>query len=139
MAKIGRVYKGTYKKDNVEYPTLTLEIRTITIKKDFTISVNKYKWESGRVGEGSPVQGKENSPDYHIWGNLNKRGESNPSEIVGGITDKIGQSGNKYKNASICDPFVQKEPIFFNLFSIDEAKKSDKNQLYTAVAGINYI
>lgn len=133
MANIGKVYKDSYMKDGNKIPTLILDIRTITVKKKFSITVNVFKWESGKVGVGPAASGKEDYPDYHIWYNINNRGESFPSEIVGNIKEAISENGLKYKKGSIFDPFVQKESIYFSLFPIDEDKKKDKDQLYNVV------
>jgi hypothetical protein len=43
-------------------------------------------------------------------------------------------TGLKYKKGNIFDPFIQKEAIYFTLFSIDEDKKIDKDHLYNVVA-----
>jgi hypothetical protein len=134
MANIGKVYRDSYDKDGKQVPLIMLDIRTISIRKKFTIAVNKLKWESGVVGKGVAVAGKEDHPDYHIWYNMSNRGESIPSEIVGSIKDMVSEGGVKYKKANIFDPFIQKEAIYFTLFPIDEDKKIDKNQLYNVVA-----
>jgi len=136
MAQIGRVYKDSYIKGGNVIPLITLDIRTITVRKKFTISVNKIKFPEGKtVAQGGvPVQGKEDHPDYHIWTNLSNRGESLPSVIVGNIKDAVSENGLAYKRAKIFDPFVQKEAIYFTLFSVDADKKLDENHLYNVVA-----
>lgn len=134
MANIGKVYRDSYEKDGKQVPLIMLDIRTISIRKKFTIAVNRLKWESGVVGKGALAAGKEEHPDYHIWYNMSNRGESIPSEIVGNIKDMISENGVKYKKGNIFDPFIQKEAIYFTLFPIDEDKKRDKNQLYNVVA-----
>ncbi len=133
MANIGKVYRDSYEKDGKQIPTIVMSIRTITFKKEFTIAVNKMKWESGVVGQGVAVQGKENHPDYHLWASLGKRGEA-ISDIVGSIKDMVSDNGLKYKKGNIFDPFIQKEAIYFTLFPIDEERKTDKNELYKVVA-----
>lgn len=133
MAQIGRVYKDSYTKNGKVYPLLTLDIRTITVRKKFTISVNKNKYPDGKV-TSQPVQSKEDCPDYHIWTNLSNRGESLPSVIVGNIKNAVSENGLAYKRAKIFDPFVSKENIYFTLFSVDEDKKIDTDHLYNAVA-----
>ena len=65
MANIGRVYKDSYMKEGKKFPLLTLDIRTISFRKKFSISVNKNKYENGNV-TSVPVAGKEEHPDYHI-------------------------------------------------------------------------
>jgi len=136
MAQIGRVYKDSYVKGGNVIPLITLDIRTITVRKKFTISVNKMKFPEGKtVAQGGvPVQGKEEHPDYHIWTNLSNRGESLPSVIVGNIKDAVSENGLAYKRAKIFDPFVQKEAIYFTLFAVDDDKKIDENHLYNVVA-----
>lgn len=134
MANIGRVYKSSYMKGDEKIPLLILDIRTISIKKEFTISVNKHKYADMRV-DGAVTQGKEEHPDYHIWCNHAKRGESGRSEIVGSIKNAVSEDGNvKYKRASIFDPFISEKSIYFTLFNVDENKKADANHLYNAVA-----
>ena len=133
MAQIGRVYKDSYVKNGKEFPLLVLDIRTISIRKKFTISVNKNKYENGDV-TSIAVQGKEEHPDYHIWYNFSNRGESIPSVIVGNIKNAISDGGLAYKRAKIFDPFLSKENIYFTLFSVDADKKIDKNHLYNVVA-----
>jgi len=136
MAQIGRVYKDSYVKGGNVIPLIILDIRTITVRKKFTISVNKIKFPEGKtVAQGGvPVQGKEEHPDYHIWTNLSNRGESLPSVIVGNIKDAVSENGLVYKRAKIFDPFVQKESIYFTLFAVDDDKKIDENHLYNVVA-----
>jgi hypothetical protein len=135
MANIGKVYKDSYKgKDGKDVPILTLDIRTISTRKKMTISVNKMKWESGKVGVGDVISGKEEHPDYHIWYNMSSRGESIPSEIVGNIRNMVSDSGLKYKKGSIFDPFIQKEAIYFTMFEIEETKKLNPNELYNVVS-----
>jgi len=136
MAQIGRVYKDNYTKGGKTFPLVTLDIRTITVRKKFTISVNKMKFPEGKtVAQGGiAVSGKENHPDYHIWTNLSNRGESLPSVIVGNIKDAVSEGGLAYKRAKIFDPFVQKESIYFTLFAVDDDKKIDENHLYNVVA-----
>jgi len=136
MAQIGRVYKDSYVKGGNVIPLITLDIRTITVRKKFTISVNKLKFPDGKtVAQGGvAAQGKEEHPDYHIWTNLSNRGESLPSVIVGNIKDAVSENGLAYKRAKIFDPFVQKESIYFTLFAVDDEKKIDENHLYNVVA-----
>ena len=136
MAQIGRVYKDSYVKGGNVIPLITLDIRTITVRKKFTISVNKIKFPEGKTDAqgGVPVAGKEEHPDYHIWTNLSNRGESLPSVIVGNIKDAVSENGLAYKRAKIFDPFVQRESIYFTLFAVDDDKKIDENHLYNVVA-----
>jgi len=136
MAQIGRVYKDSYVKGGNTIPLITLDIRTITVRKKFTISVNKIKFPEGKTVTqgGVAVAGKEDHPDYHIWTNLSNRGESLPSVIVGNIKDAVSEGGLAYKRAKIFDPFVQKESIYFTLFAVDADKKIDENHLYNVVA-----
>jgi hypothetical protein len=134
MANIGRVFKDSYMKDGKKVPIITMDIRTISTRKKFTIAVNRLKWESGKVGEGLPTEGKIDHPDYHVWANFSNRGESIPSEIVGSIKDMVSEAGLKYKRGNIFDPFIQKEAIYFTLFQTDADKKIDENELYRVVA-----
>lgn len=134
MANIGRVFKSSYtNKDKVVVNTIMLDIRTISAKHTFSISVNKLKYPDGIINTNI-VAGKEEHPDYHIWANLAKRGESGWSEIVGNIRNAVSDQGLAYKRAVIFDPFLSKENIYFTLFSVDADKKIDENHLYNVVA-----
>jgi len=133
MANIGRVYKDSYVKNKQTFPLLVLDIRTITVRKKFTISVNIQKYPDGKI-TGSIAQGKEDYPDYHIWYNMSNRGESLPSVIVGNIKNAVSDNGLAYKKALIFDPFISKHNIYFTLFSVDADKKIDKDHLYNVVA-----
>ena len=133
MANIGRVYKSSYQKGAQTIDTIVLDIRTITVMKQFTISVNKLKYPDGNINS-TAVRGKEEHPDYHIWASLAKRGESGMSEIVGSIKNAVSENGLKYKRASLFDPFVSDKSIYFTLFAVDNEKKKDENHLYNVVA-----
>lgn len=133
MANIGRVYKDSYMKDGKKFPLLTLDIRTLSIRKKFTISVNKNKYADGNVM--SPIElGKEEHPDYHIWYNFSNRGESIPSQIVGDIRNAVSENNLAYKKAKLFDPFLFDKNIYFTLFSVDDDKKQDDDHLYNVVA-----
>lgn len=134
MANIGRVYTESYtnsKKEEVKI--ITLDIRTITFRKKFSISVNKNKYPDGVVNKNI-AQGKENHPDYHIWYNVSNRGESLPSVIVGNVSNAVSENGLAYKKGKIFDPFLSRYNIYFTLFSVDADKKIDKDHLYNVVA-----
>jgi len=134
MANIGIVYRDSYKKEGKDIPIIMLDIRTISIRKKFTISVNKNKYPDGVVNDNI-VQGKEDYPDYHIWCNMANRGETGRSEIVGSIKDAVAEgSGLKYKRCKIFDPFISEKNIYFTLFSVDEDKKRDASHVYNVVA-----
>jgi hypothetical protein len=134
MANIGRVYKSGYtNKDKVFIPTIMIDFRTISAKHTFSISVNKLKYPDGKI-DGAIVTGKEEHPDYHVWANLAKRGESGWSEIVGNLRNAISEGGLEYKRGVLFDPFLSKENIYFTLFSVDSEKKVDENHLYNVIA-----
>jgi len=133
MANIGRVYKDSYMKNGKKFPLLILDIRTISIRKKFTISVNKNKYENGNV-TSVPTQGREDHPDYHIWYNFSNKGESIPSQIVGDIRNAVSENGLAYKKAKLFDPFISDKNIYFTLFSVDDDKKIDADHLYNVVA-----
>lgn len=130
MRQIGRVYKDSFVKDQKSYPLLILDIRTITVRKKFNISINKTKFPDGKIG--SPVQGTEAQPDYHIWYNVSARGESLPSVIVGEISNAVSQSGLAYKKGKLHDPFLPRD-VRFSLFSVEDDKKIDKDHIYNAM------
>jgi hypothetical protein len=125
---IGRVYRDSFEKGGKEYQTLVLDIRTISVRKKFTIAVNKHKYKDGDVN-AVPEAGREHEPDYHIWHNFSARGESIPSVIVGGIRNMTGQGG-AYKRATLFDPFLSPYETGFFLF---EAKEGG-DVLYNVVA-----
>ena len=131
--RIGRVFLDSYEVDGKKIPFIMMDIRTISIKKKFTIAVNTQKWESNKVGQGAIPQGKENYPDYNIWCSNALRGEVKWDEIVGSISDETSQGGLKYKKGKIFDPFIQKENIYFALFSVEDNKKVTKDHLYDVV------
>lgn len=134
MANIGRVYKSSYvNKDKVVVNTIMLDIRTLSVKHTLSISVNRLKYPDGVIN-GNVVAGKEEHPDYHIWANLAKRGESGWSEIVGNVRNAVSDQGLAYKRAVLFDPFVSKENIYFTLFSVEPEKRVDENHLYNVVA-----
>ncbi|MCX6076017.1 MAG: hypothetical protein NTW78_03930 [Campylobacterales bacterium] len=135
MANIGRVYRDSYvnKVTKEVVKTVMLDIRTISAKHTFSISVNKLKYPDGVIN-GNIVAGKEEHPDYHIWANLAKRGESGWSEIVGNVRNAVSDSGLAYKRAVLFDPFLSKENIYFTLFSVEPEKKVDETHLYNVVA-----
>jgi len=134
MANIGRVYSSSYVNKNKEVvKTIMLDIRTISAKHNFSISVNKLKYPDGVIN-GNIVSGKEEHPDYHIWANLAKRGESGWSEIVGNVRNAVSDAGLAYKRGVLFDPFISKENIYFTLFSVEDDKKMDEFHLYNVVA-----
>lgn len=133
MANIGRVYQDSYvNKAGVKTSMITMDIRTLSFRKKFTIAVNKLKYPDGVVN-ANIVQGKEDHPDYHIWYNMSNRGESIPSEIVGNVRNAVSDNGLAYKRATLFDPFLSKENIYFTLFAVDQEKKIDKDHLYNVV------
>ena len=132
---IGKVYKTQFKHkvsgDMID--TIIMDIRTITVMKSFTISVNVLKFPSGKIG--SPIaQGKEDHPDYHIWANFSKRGESLPSQMVGNLYNKRSSEGVNYKKGHIFDPFVSPNKIYFALFAVKEDRKLNDGHIFNVVA-----
>jgi len=135
MANIGTVYKDSYIKDGKDIPLIKLDIRTITQRKKFTISVNKHKYVDGVLKKENIIQGKEEHPDYHIWANFSNRGESIPSVIVGSVKNAVSQHGLAYKSAKIFDPFISRYSIYFTMFEASvEDKEKNKDLLYNVVA-----
>lgn len=137
MANIGRVYKDTYfnKKTEKNEETIILDIRTITTRKQLTISVNRLKYPDGKVNQNISL-GKEDHPDYHIWANFSNRGESIPSVIVGNMKNHTSEDGRtQFKRGKIFDPFVSTtHNIHFTLFAVAPEKKINENHLYDVVA-----
>ena len=136
MANIGRVYQDSYKgRDGKEVKFIQLDLRTISTRKKFTISVNKLKYVDGIQKSENIIQGKEDHPDFHIWANFSNRGESLKSVIVGSVKNMVSQSGLAYKSAKIFDPFLSRYNLYFSLFSVsEEEKKENPNLLYNVVA-----
>jgi len=124
---IGKVFNDSYETKGLKIPILTLDIRTVSFKRKFTISVNRYKWQSGAIGQGIPFSGEENSPDYHIWYNIANRSEAMPSEIVGSIDRKDS------KNCVILDPFSANGCIKFKLIPTTKENRLNKEHIYNAV------
>jgi len=85
MANIGSVYHSSYLVDKKEVKFIQLDIRTISLRKKFTISVNKLKYKDGVLKQENIIEGTHDHADYHIWANFSNRGESLKSVIVGSI------------------------------------------------------
>lgn len=132
---IGKVYKEQYKhKTSGEMiDTIIMDIRTITVMKSFTISVNVLKFPSGKIGSAI-ADGKEDNPDYHIWANFSKRGESLKSQMVGNLYNKKSEDGVNYKKGHIFDPFVSPHKIYFALFEVKADRKISDNHIFNVVA-----
>jgi uncharacterized protein (DUF736 family) len=132
---IGKVYKDQYKHkvsgDMID--TIIMDIRTITLMKSFTISVNVLKFPSGKIGSAI-AEGKEDHPDYHIWANFSKRGESLPSQMVGNLYNKRSDEGVNYKKGHIFDPFVSPHKIYFALFAVKDDRKINDKHIFNVVA-----
>lgn len=133
--EIGKVYKSQYKHkvsgDMID--TIIMDIRTISIMKTFTVSVNILKFPSGKIG--SPIaQGKEDHPDYHIWANFSKRGESLASQIVGNLKNKKSEDGVNYKKGHIFDPFVSPNKIYIAWFAVKDDRKINDEHIFNVVA-----
>lgn len=133
MANIGFVCRDSYTQGKEVIPTISIEFRTITTRKKFTIAVNKLKYPDGKINS-TPLPDKIDHPDYHIWANLSNRGESLPSVIVGNIKNEVSEKGVKYKKGKIFDPFISRENIYFTLFEVEEGKKINKDHIYNVVA-----
>lgn len=133
--EIGKVYKSQYKHktsgDMID--TIIMDIRTITLMKTFTISVNVLKFPSGKIG--SPIAaGKEDHPDYHIWANFSKRGESLPSVMVGNLYNKKSEDRVNYKKGHIFDPFVSPNKIYLALFEVKDDRKVNNEHIFNVIA-----
>lgn len=133
--EIGKVYKDQYKHktSGAMIDTIIMDIRTISLMKTFTISVNVLKFPSGKIG--SPIaHGKENHPDYHIWANFSKRGESSLSVMVGNLHNKKSEDGLNYKKGHIFDPFVSPNKIYFALFAVKDDRKVNDKHIFNVIA-----
>lgn len=133
--EIGKVYRGQYKhKTSGEMiDTIIMDIRTISIMKSFTLSVNGLKFPSGKIG--SPIaHGKEDHPDYHIWANFSKRGESLPSVIVGNLYNKKSEDRVNYKKGHIFDPFISPNKIYIALFEVKDDRKANNDHIFNVIA-----
>jgi hypothetical protein len=130
---IGRVEKDSYVKDGVKVPTYIMDIRTVTFRKKFTLSVNKDKYKDGIIKPENIKAGSENKPDYHIWANLANRGETMRSEIVGSLKNYKSEKGVFYKKGYLFDPFIQNTRIYITLFAVDENRKKNEEHIYNVV------
>lgn len=136
MANIGWVYKSSYynKKKEHNEETIILDLRTLTTRKQLTISVNRLKYPDGVVNKNISL-GKEDHPDYHIWANFSNRGESLPSVIVGNMKNHKSEDGKtNYKRGKIYDPFVQNQYIYFTLFATAPEKKITPEHIFDVVS-----
>lgn len=132
---IGIVYKSQYphKVTKEMIDTVIMDIRTITVMKTFTISVNSLKFPSGKIGSAIAA-GKEDHPDYHILANFSKRGESLSSTIVGNLKNKRSEDGVIYKKGHIFDPFVSPNKIYIALFTVQDDRKQSDTHIFNVVA-----
>lgn len=133
--EIGKVYKSQYKHklSGEMIDTIIMDIRTLTLMKTFTVSVNILKFPSGKIG--SPIaNGNEDEPDYHIWANFSKRGESLKSVIVGELNNKRSEDGVRYKKGYIFDPFASPNKIYIAWFEVKGDRKINDEHIFNVVA-----
>lgn len=126
---IGRVYRDSFESGGKTIPTLVMDVRTVSVRKKFTIAVNKLKFPSGKV-DGAFADGMEAEADWIIWGNFSGRGESLPSVIVGELRREVSHGGLEYKKGFLFDPFLSPYEIGFALFE----DKGETDMLYSIVA-----
>lgn len=123
---IGRVYNETYKdKDGKDVLNRVMDIRTLDMRKRFTISINKNKYDGKKVKVGM-----EDKPDFHIWYNFSNKGESLPSEIVGSIKKAVSDKGTQYLKGYIQDPGFANGTLWVAIFECDDDKKIAHNHTH---------
>ncbi len=85
---IGFVKQEQFTKDGAVVKYLKLNIRDIGVKFSATIS---------KINEKS----QDNSPDYHIYANINRRGEHYSRVQIGALWMKTSEKGNAYMSGYI--------------------------------------
>ncbi len=124
---IGRVLEEEYKdKEGKKKKNKVLDLRTLDMRKRFTVSLNKNKYPDGKT----VAQGQENKADFHIWYNFSNKGESLPSEIVGGFKKETSKEGLGYLRGYIYDPSFAGGILWISAFTVDEAKKTQPNHTH---------
>lgn len=125
---IGRVLEEEYqdKKDGKTKKNKVLDLRTLDTRKRFTISLNKNKYPDGKT----IATGQETKADFHIWYNFSNRGESLPSEIVGGFKKEKSKEGLNYLRGYIYDPSFAGGILWISAFEVDDTKKTQSNHTH---------
>jgi len=131
--KIGRILRVKEERFGKIHTELVMDIRTISLKKKFTIDMNKIKYPDGDMN--SPKEGCEDYPDYLLWYNVNAKGEALPREHIGNISNIVSGDGS-VKRGFIFDPFIQAEPIYFSIFPVEKEKVTEEGHLFNVLAHV---
>lgn len=127
---IGRVLEESYtSKDGKEQKSKVLDLRTLTIRKRFNVSLNKNKYPDGKT----VADGQEEKADFHIWYNFANKGESGMSEIVGGFKRAVSEGGLSYLRGYIYDPSFAGGILWISAFATDDTKPHAPNHTHNIV------
>ena len=127
---IGRVLEESYTgKDGKEQKSKVLDLRTLTIRKRFNVSLNKNKYPDGKT----VAVGQEEKADFHIWYNFANKGESGMSEIVGGFKRAVSEGGLSYLRGYIYDPSFAGGILWISAFATDDTKPHLPNHTHNIV------
>lgn len=127
---IGRVLEEEYTgKDGTKQKSKVLDLRTLTLRKRFNVSLNKNKYPDGKT----VAAGQEEKADFHIWCNFANKGESGMSEIVGGFKKAVSESGLNYLRGFIYDPSFAGGILWISAFSTDDKKPHLPNHTHNIV------
>lgn len=127
---IGRVLEERYTdKEGKEQKSKVLDLRTLTVRKRFNISLNKNKYPDGKA----VAAGQEEKADFHIWYNFANRGESGMSEIVGGFKRTTSEGGLEYLRGYIYDPSFERGILWISAFAVDKSRPYEENHTHNIV------
>lgn len=127
---IGRVLEEEYTaKDGTKQKSKVLDLRTLTLRKRFNVSLNKNKYPDGKT----VAAGQEEKADFHIWHNFANRGESGMSEIVGGFKKAVSENGLNYLQGYIYDPSFEGGILWISAFAVDKQKQPDAQHTHNIV------
>jgi hypothetical protein len=116
---IGRVLEEEYTdKEGKKQRGKVLDLRTLTLRKRFNVSLNKNKYPDGKT----VAAGQEEKADFHIWYNFANKGESGMSEIVGGFKKAVSEKGLNYLRGFIYDPSFAGGILWISAFTVDKEK-----------------
>lgn len=127
---IGRVLEEEYvDKEGLKQRSKVLDLRTLTIRKRFNVSLNKNKYPDGKT----VAAGQEEKADFHIWYNFANRGESGMSEIVGGFKRAVSEGGLNYLRGYIYDPSFAGGILWVSAFAVDKNKPHQDGHTHNIV------
>lgn len=127
---IGRVLEEEYVDNNgVKQKSKVLDLRTLTLRKRFNVSLNKNKYPDGKT----VAEGQEEKADFHIWYNFANKGEKGMSEIVGGFKKAVSEGGLNYLRGFIYDPSFVGGILWISAFATDDTKPHAPNHTHNIV------